>query len=381
MTSGGLEAGQGTGERRHRRAPVHAGRGAPIPSRCRCVAPVLRQSGPVGGVANQWDGEGMHTSSSSITRDRRPLGRTGLFVTALCLGTSALGSMPRLYGYPVDEERALATLRAAFASPINFLDTSNGYADGASERLVGAVLSELGGLPRGFVVGTKIDPLETDGQLDFSGARAACSVEESMSRMGLDHLQLVYLHDPERITFEEAMADDGPVARLRALRDQGVIDHLGVAGGPIDLLRRFIATGEFEVVVSHNRYTLLDRSAIPLLEECAEAGVAVVNGAPFGGGMLAKGPEVQPRYAYRQTPEVVRERAAAMQDACARYGIPLAAAALQFSVRQPLITSTIVGVTHPERVAETLRHLDLAIPRALWDELDDLAPPEALWLF
>jgi D-threo-aldose 1-dehydrogenase len=289
--------------------------------------------------------------------------------------------MPRLYGYPVDEERALATLRAAFASPLNFLDTSNGYAEGASERLVGAVLRELGGLPEGYVVGTKIDPLEIDGKLDFSGARALRSVEESQSRMGLDHLQLVYLHDPERITFEEAMAADGPVASLRALRDQGVIDHLGVAGGPIELLRRFVETGHFEVVVSHNRYTLLDRSAVSLLEESAEAGVAVVNGAPFGGGILAKGPEAQPLYAYRQTPEIIRQRAAAMHNVCACYGIPLAAAALQFSVRQPLITSTIVGVTHPERIAETLRYLDLAIPRALWDELDDLAPPEALWLF
>lgn len=311
---------------------------------------------------------------------RRPLGRTGLSVTPLCIGTSALGSMPHLYGYAVDTERASATLRAAFAGPVNFLDTSNGYADGEAERRIGAVLAEIGGLPDGYVVATKIDPSRDGGDLDFSGARALRSVAESRSRLGLEALQLVYLHDPERISFEDAMAPDGPVVAMRRLHDEGVIAHLGVAGGPVDLLSRFVATDLFEVVISHNRYTLLDRSALALFEQCAAAGVAVVNGAPFGGGMLAKGPDAQPRYGYRETAEEIRERARAMQRACERRDVPLAAAALQFSLRQPLITSTIVGVTRPERIAETLDHAALSIPEELWEELDALAAPEAFWL-
>ncbi|MDA8296918.1 MAG: aldo/keto reductase [Actinomycetota bacterium] len=311
---------------------------------------------------------------------RRPLGRTGLSVTPLCVGTSALGSMPHLYGYAVDTERASATLRATFAGPINFLDTSNDYAGGEAERRIGAVLAEIGGLPDGYVVATKIDPSRDGGELDFTGERARRSVAESRSRLGLEALQLVYLHDPERISFEEAMAPDGPVAAMRRLHDDGVIAHLGVAGGPIDLLSQFVATGLFEVLISHNRYTLLDRSALALFEQCAVAGVAVVNGAPFGGGMLAKGPDTQPRYGYRETAEEIRERARAMQRACERRDVPLAAAALQFSLRQPLITSTIVGVTRPERIAETLDHAALPIPEELWEELDALAAPEALWL-
>ena len=110
----------------------------------------------------------------------------------------------------------------------------------------------------------------------------------------------MYLHDPEyHITFAEAMAPGGPVAALAELRDQGVLGHLGVAGGPVRLMREFIATGAFEAVISHNRFTLIDRSAEPLMDDAAARQVAFVNGAPYGGGILAKGPEQQPKYAYQ----------------------------------------------------------------------------------
>ena len=110
----------------------------------------------------------------------------------------------------------------------------------------------------------------------------------------------MYLHDPEyHLTFAEAMAPGGPVRALTELRDQGVLGHLGVAGGPVGLMREFIATGEFDVVLNHNRFTLIDRSAEPLMDDACQRGVAFVNGAPYGGGILAKGPDVQPKYAYR----------------------------------------------------------------------------------
>ena len=141
--------------------------------------------------------------------------------------------------------------------------------------------------------------------------------------------------DPEyHLTFAEAMARGGPVEALTALRDQGVLDHLGVAGGPVRLMKEFIATGEFDAVLSHNRFMLVDRSAGPLMDDDAcQRGVAFVNGAPYGGGMLAKGPDVQPKYAYRLTGEVIQGAVRAMQRACAAHGVSLAAAALQFSLR------------------------------------------------
>jgi D-threo-aldose 1-dehydrogenase len=309
----------------------------------------------------------------------RPLGRTGLQVSAICIGTSPLASMPQLYGYEVASERAEATIRAVLDGPFTFMDTSNNYGGGEAERRIGTVLRADGGLPGGFVLATKVDADPVSG--DFSGDRVRASVAESLERLGLDRIDLMYLHDPEyHLTFAEAMAPGGPVAALAELRDQGVLGHLGVAGGPVGLMRQFLATGVFEAVISHNRFTLIDRSAGPLMDDAAAAGVAFVNGAPYGGGILAKGPQVQPKYAYRAADERVLAAVSAMQQACARHEVPLRAAALQFSVRHPRVTATIVGVSEPARITDLSHLLALDIPGELWSELEGLAVPPELWL-
>lgn len=310
---------------------------------------------------------------------QRALGRTGLTVTPICIGTSPLASMPALYGYAVDQERATATVEAILDGPFNFLDTSNNYGGGTAERLIGAVLRRRGGLPSGFVLASKADADPDTG--DFSGERVRRSVEESLSRLGMDRVPLMYLHDPEyHVTFEQAMAPGGPVEALVALRDSGVIGHLGIAGGPVDLMRRFVGTDVFEAVLNHNRWTLVNRSADPLIRDAHARGVAFINGAPYGGGMLSKGPEVQPRYAYRDTGESVRDAVRSMQRACAEHNVPLAAAALQFSLRDPRVTSTVVGVSEPGRIATTLELATIAIPQQLWDELDRSRPAADGWL-
>jgi D-threo-aldose 1-dehydrogenase len=300
----------------------------------------------------------------------RSLGTTGLSVTPLCIGTSALGSFPEQYGYEVSASRAAATMSRVFAGPVNFIDTSNNYGDGESERRIGKALAGIGGIPAGFVLATKVDPLP--GSNDFSGERVRASVAESIDRLGLGHLQLVYLHDPERMSFAEATAPGGAVEALAQLREEGVIGHLGVAGGPIALMRQYLATGVFEVVISHNRYTLVDQSAEPLLQDAAERGVAFVNAAPYGGGILVKGPSVQPNYSYQPADAALISRIQAMQQACESYDTPLPAAALQFSLREPRVASTIVGISRPERVDETLALAQQSIPDALWDELTPL---------
>jgi D-threo-aldose 1-dehydrogenase len=196
------------------------------------------------------------------------------------------------------------------------------------------------------------------------------SVERSLRLLGLERLPLVYLHDPEHTTFEAAMAPGGPLDALRRCQEEGLIEHLGVAGGPIDLMVRYIETGAFAAVITHNRYTLLNRAAAPLLDRAAELGLAALNAAPYGSGILAKGPDAYPRYAYREASPRLVEQARRMADACARQGVPLAAAALQFSLRDPRVTSTIVGMTRPERIAETVALAERPIPDALWSELE-----------
>jgi D-threo-aldose 1-dehydrogenase len=299
--------------------------------------------------------------------DTRELGQTALQVTGLCFGTSALGNFPSQYGYEVSTDRALDTLREIFEGPVNFLDTSNNYGDGESERRIGQALAAAGGLPEGFVIATKVDP--APGREDFSGTRVRASAQESLQRLGVESLDLLYLHDPERISFAEATSDGGAVEALVALREEGIARHIGVAGGPIELMRDYLVLGVFEAVISHNRYTLIDRSAEPLIADAAQRGIAFVNAAPYGGGMLVKGPEAQPKYRYELADEQTVARVRVMDRACRAHDVPLPAAALQFSLRDPRVASTIVGISTPERVSETLALAEHRIPEELWGEL------------
>jgi len=279
-----------------------------------------------------------------------------------------LGSHPAPYG----TDTAVATIRRALEGPFNFIDTSNEYGNGGnSERRIGEALAEAGGLPEGFVIATKVDPIV--GTRDFSGDRVKRSVEESLERLGLDRLQLVYLHDPEKVTFEEGTAAGGPLEALIELRDQGVIGHLGVAGGPIDLELKYLATDVFDVVISHNRYTLVDQTAEPLIRDAMARGVAFINAAPFGGGMLVKGPDAAPNYCYRPASKAIIERVRQMEAICAEHSVPLAAAALQFSTRDPRVSSTIVGMSEPGRVDQTARLAEWEIPDELWSRVLPLA--------
>jgi D-threo-aldose 1-dehydrogenase len=304
------------------------------------------------------------------TQDRQALGTTGLLVPRLCIGCAPLGDMPETFAYGVPEAQALATIRAAFASPIPFLDTAASYGDGESERRIGLVLREYRGVPPGVVIATKADrDLKTG---EFTGDQMRRSVERSLRLLGLDHMQVCYLHDPEHIGFAAAMASGGPVAALRQLHAEGVIDHLGIAGGPIPMMTQFVATDLFEVAISHNRYTLLNHEAESFWEACQQHGVAALNAAPYGSGILAKGPSAYPRYMYGPASEDYLQRAAALETVCRRYHVALAAVALQFSLRNPRIVSTVVGMTKPERLTETLALAQTAVPDELWQEVATL---------
>ena len=308
----------------------------------------------------------------------RRLGRTQLDVTSLCVGCAEIGSMPDSFAYEVPLDRALDTLRACFESPINFLDTAAMYGDGESERRIGIVLKELAGLPGGYVLATKVDrDLVTN---DYSGEQTKRSLERSLKLLGMDRLQLVYLHDPEHVPFDTIVAPGGAIDVLLRYKEEGVIQHLGVAGGPVAMLIRYIETGYFEAVITHNRYTLLNRSAAPLLDRAAELGVAVVNAAPYGSGLLAKGPDAYPRYAYQTASPLIIDRTRCLQSVCEAYDVPLPAAALQFSLRDPRIASTIVGFSKVERIGQTIELARHPIPDKMWAELDavgyDVDDPE-----
>jgi D-threo-aldose 1-dehydrogenase len=316
----------------------------------------------------------MVESGGAWSLQNRPLGDTGLLVSPVCFGCAPLGDMPETFGFSVAKEQAHETLKAAFESPVNFLDTAASYGDGEAERRIGEVLQELGGVPSGYVIATKADRDLRSG--DFSGEQMRRSVERSLRLLGMDRLPLVYLHDPEHAPFEELMSSGGAVEVLVNLKEESVIEHLGVAGGPVDLMIRYVETGLFEAAITHNRYTLINRTAEPLLDRATELSVPVLNAAPYGSGILAKGPDAYARYAYQEAPDELIETVRKMSEVCEEHDVPLAAAALQFSMKDPRVVSTIVGLSRPERVEQTLDLVAHPIPDELWPRLEALVPEE-----
>ncbi|MFG3342636.1 aldo/keto reductase [Glycomyces sp. NPDC048151] len=303
---------------------------------------------------------------------KNTLGRTGLEVTPLCIGTSTLAGFDSVYGYEVDDERAVQTILAVFDSEVNYLDTGNNYGkDGLSERRIGEAIRRRGGLPEGFVLQTKVDANPETG--DYSGERVRRSLEESLERLGLDYVPILALHDPEFMK-QDGFAPGGALEALVELRESGAVGYLAVASGDVALSQKYLDTGEFDLVLNHNRYTLLNREAEELFTKARADGLGVLNAAPYGGGMLAKGPAQQPKYCYGERDEAIAAAAYQMAEACERAGVPLIAAALQFSTRSPLVDSTVVGISRPERAAETIALLDVEIPESLWEELESLAP-------
>jgi D-threo-aldose 1-dehydrogenase len=316
----------------------------------------------------------MGESVVSPLLERRPFGQTPLEVPPVAIGCAPLGNMVDTFQYAVSEEDAFATIRAALASPLNYIDTAAHYGDGESERRIGIVLQELGGLPEGAILQTKAG---RDAKVDYySGEMVKYRFERSLELLGLDRIDIVYLHDAEHTTFEAAMSPGGPVEVLKGFQQQGVIKHLGVASGPIDVETQYVETGLFDAVITHNRYTLLNRTAGPLIELAHQRGMAVLNAAPYGSGMLAKGSAAYPRYAYQQASEALIRTTQEYEAICARYGVPLAAVALQFSTRDRRITSTIVGMSHPDRIQQTIDLLLTDIPTACWEEISAVPVPE-----
>ena len=291
--------------------------------------------------------------------------------TPLVFGSSALGSMPITYGYAVEPEQARQTIRAILDGPAPALDTSRNYGDGRSEQLVGEVLAERGGVPAGCVISTKLDrDMDTNA---FDGARARQSIEQSLDALGVDRVDILHLHDPKYAAdLDKVTRPGGAIDELFRLRDEGVADRVGLAMGKIDLLADLYERYPFDIILSHNRYTLLNRQAEELFSHAAAQGTEVWNAAPYAGGVLAKGAAVMPRLTYQPAGDEALEPVRAIEAVCAEHDVPLGAVALQFSMRDPLVSSTVIGVSKPERVAQTIEWSTIEIPDEVWSALREI---------
>ena len=311
---------------------------------------------------------------------KNPIGSTGLFVTEIGFGAAPLGGMPETYGHDVGEETARETIRAIFDSPINLLDTARNYGLGRSEARIGAVIRERGRLPDGFVISTKLDRDMASGR--FDGDRARRSLEESLAALGLDKVGILHLHDPEHgADVSEVTRKGGALDQLFRMKEEGLATAVGLAMGRIDLFSSLIGDWPFDVVMNHNRYTLINRSADPAYEKARGRGMAVLNAAPYAGGALAKGSANTSRITYQEATPAALAPIRRVEAVCQRHGVAPGAAALQFSMRAPNVSATIVGVSRLERVRETLSWASGALPEAAWKDLDaldyDMSDPEA----
>ena len=302
---------------------------------------------------------------------RTAIGATGLEVTDISFGTSALGDMPTTYGYPVNEDRARQTIHAIFDGPANVIDTSRNYGSGRSEERIGAVIKERGGLPEGFVVSTKLD--RDMSTLCFDADRARRSLEESLTALNLDRVQILHLHDPEHSRdLDEITRRGGAIDELFRMKEEGLASAVGIAMGRVDMMLPILKDWPFDVLINHNRFTLVNVNADEMFDLAFGKGIAIFNAAPFAGGVLAKGTAETNLLTYQEASAEDLEPVRVIEGICADHGVATGAAALQFSVRDPRVTSTIVGISKPERIRQALDWATTDISTEAWQALDAL---------
>jgi D-threo-aldose 1-dehydrogenase len=309
-----------------------------------------------------------------------PLGTSGVWVTRLMFGGAPIGG---LYA-AVDEDTALATLEAAWAAGIRAFDTAPHYGVGLSELRIGRFLA---GRPRcDYVLSTKVGRLlEPAGQSnsvegaecfygtpklarvrDYSRDGVLACLEASLERLGVDRVDIALIHDPDDHGPE---ALDGAYPALAELRAQGVVGAVGVGMNQVEMLEWFLPRSDLDCVLVAGRYTLLDtRAAAALLPECQRRGVGVLAGGVFNSGVLAD-PGPAATYDYLPASPDVMDRARRIGAVCARYGLPIGAAALQFTLRHPAVTAAVVGARSPAEMATDAQYLACGVPDALFDEL------------
>ena len=296
---------------------------------------------------------------------------TGLEVTELSFGTSSLGSMPDTYGYEVSEDRAQKTLNRFFQGPVNMLDTSRNYAMGESEKRIGKAIKENGGWPNGFLLSTKLDRNMDTLVLDKNRVRE--SLEESLKTLNVDSVDILFLHDPEYAKdITDITKKDGAMDELFKIKNEGLAKAAGVAMGKVDIMFPLLKDWDFDVIINHKRYTLLNREANEMYDYASSKNIAIFNAAPYAGGVLAKGPDNFKKVTYQDATEEKLAPAREFEKVCKKHNVELGAAALQFSLRDNRITSTICGVTSVESIEKNLVWANAEISGEFWDEISKL---------
>ena len=300
-------------------------------------------------------------------------------------GAAAVGNLYRA----VDDEAARRLLDAAWEAGIRYYDTAPHYGLGLSERRLGEMLRRR---PRSeFVVSTKVGrllvpdpggatrrdddifevPADHRRVWDFSADGVRRCLEESLVRLGLDSVDVLYLHDVERSGRDVAEVVDAGIAGMVRLREEGLVRAIGTGTADLGAVERAVRSGAIDLVMLPGRHTLLEAPAKDeVLPLCAERGVAVVNVAVFNSGLLATPePSGTSHYEYREVPPDKLRRAQDLARACRAAGVELPTAALQFGARHPAVVSVVVGADTPEQIRENVARMREPVPEELWETL------------
>ncbi|KRC58395.1 aldo/keto reductase [Agromyces sp. Root81] len=301
-------------------------------------------------------------------------------------GAASVGNLYR----EVSDEDAFAALDTAWESGIRYFDTAPHYGLGLSERRLGAFLAAK---PRDeFVVSTKVGRV-LDPNPDFAGGRdlehgfdvpdetvrrfdpsedgVRRSIDDSLERLGLDRIDVAFLHDPDSYDLDRGLREGLPA--LARLRDEGVVGAVGIGTNSADAAARAVAEGDLDLVMIAGRYTLLEQPALAeLLPLCERRGVGVVAAAVYNSGLLSTAtPGASGRYNYGTVPPEVLAHAMRLAEVCREAGVDLPIAAMQYPLRHPAVRSVVVGSARPAEIVENAARAHAAVPDALWARLRD----------
>jgi D-threo-aldose 1-dehydrogenase len=299
-------------------------------------------------------------------------------------GAANLGNLHRA----LSDQEARDILDEAWRLGIRYFDTAPHYGLGLSERRLGEFLRHK---PRSeYVLSTKVGRLlrpnpdgaglldtENDFHVDATQRRVwdptpegiRASLSESLDRLGLDRVDILYLHDPERYDLERGLSEAIPA--LADLRQEGLVSAIGVGSMSTDALQRSADSGLIDLLMVAGRYTLAEQPVVPgVLAACRRNGVEIVNASVFNSGLLARtGSFGNARYDYRDVPAEVLVKVTAIARACEDFGVELPAAALQFALRDSLVRTIVVGASRPAQLTQNAAHMDARIPEELWARL------------
>jgi aryl-alcohol dehydrogenase-like predicted oxidoreductase len=298
----------------------------------------------------------------------RALGKTGLQLPILSFGASSLGAEFR----GIDINEAMKAVRTALDCGMTFIDTSPFYGRGMSEVLLGVALE---GVPRDrYILGSKLGRYDA-AHFDFSAKRVVESVDVSLKRMRVDHLDLCLCHDLEFVEMSQIVNETLPA--LRKVQQQGKVRYVGVSGYPMKMFQYILANAPIDVLLSYNHYTLQNTMLEGLIPLAKAKGTGVMNAAPFSARLLSNAPLP----AWHKATPLVRETAKKAAEHASKRGSDIAKLAVQFSVRNPDITTCIAGSASPGRVAQWATWVEEPVDETLLREVQEILAPIKDWFY